>query len=187
MKMNSNRNILLVTTTVCLLLMSVSALSQTRTQTIQEIIPREVQDAIKRLDSKGRIVELNDLEEGLRQQFSEGNIERHPAYISADFDGNGLQDYAVLLRSEISGKAIVRLVVFLKHENGVLKAHTLEKFDDLLDSIFIDIQSPGKVQEYDSNRTIRMQFPGIARRFFEKSAGIYYWDKKRFNYVQTED
>ena len=92
-----------------------------------------------------------------------------------------------MLRSEKLGRPIVRLVVLLQVGKGKFKAQTLEESQDFLESIFIDIHLPGRVQEHDSDRAITLKLPGIERRFFEKSAGIFYWDKKRFQYIVTED
>jgi len=163
------------------------ATSEAEEQEKQQIVPDAVQVAIERFFPGSTLVVLNDLEEGLRQEFADGYPERNPAFISSDFDGNGHLDYALLLRGKKSGRAIVILAVLLQAPKGKFKAMSLEAINEFLESVFIRVRAPGKVQEHDSKKAIIIRVPGIERSFFEKSAGVFYWDEGRFRFVATAD
>jgi len=161
--------------------------SEAEAQERQTIVPDAVQVAIERFYPGSTLVVLNDLEEGLRQEFADGYPGRNPAFISSDFDGNGRLDYALLLLGKKSGRAIVRLVVLLHAPKGKFKAMSLEEISEFLESVFIRVRAPGKVQEHDSKKIIITRVPGIERSFFEKSAGVFYWDGRRFRFVAAAD
>ncbi len=140
----------------------------------------------------------------------------HPGWVTADFNGDGLSDHAVLFevpsKEEPTGMGKgydFNLVVLWQEKPGVYKTQLLRRIfensiygsppdfatptlKELMTTwIYIEKQSPGKLRESPvvGNRTVILQNPGIELVYCEKSSSVFYWDKKanRFEELVTSD
>ncbi len=135
---------------------------------------------------KERIVESNDIDSKSCQVAS------HPGWIEADFNGDGLRDYAVLLKGSVKQKKEwhgrelqlmeVKLVAFVQEAaRGRFRSIVLDSFEEYYPlGVDIDIQPKGWIREPPSigHKAVELKNPGILQYFCEKSASVFYWDKK---------
>ena len=96
--------------------------------------------------------------------------------ITADFDGNELHDYAVILEGEI-------FVVFRQISKGEFKPYELRKKDWVGD--FINEIKPNTVlKQYDSSHSIELKYSAIIVTYYLKSSVAYYWDDETLNFKE---
>ncbi len=101
--------------------------------------------------------------------------------ITSDLNGNGLQDYAVILEGEI-------FVLFIQKSKGKFERHELLNAKWVGDYIS-EIKPKTKIIEFDSNKSLFFEYSVIELHYFMKSTVAYYWDKdlKRFEKIWTGD
>jgi len=151
--------------------------------------PEEMEIIIKKDCSDCRIVQLRDLYEDLQKYFQEKFPKSHPGFLHGDFNGDGIMDYAILIRFKSTKKTIEKFIVLLGKENNSFNQINIDQWDDelYLNNLYLRIAKPGKIKEFDSSRIIKLNLTGIELKLFESASQIYYWDKGKFNIVQTED
>jgi len=127
----------------------------------------------------------------------------HPARVRGDFDGNGVEDWALHLRSErpigtrvTDGRTWTmyahRFVVLLGRPQGGFDAVTITLGQQSLPfGLMLEVQPPGPVKEVEGgdDRRIVLRHPGVIEIYCGKAASTYYWDPRarRFDYLVTGD
>src|SRR5437870_809742 len=139
----------------------------------------------------------------------------HPGWVTADFNGDGRYDHAVLItvpsKEETTrlGKGYdFDLVVLWQEKPGVYRTELISRLwenasygspPDFLPTtkkrlttwVYIEKESPGKIQDSGAvgNRTVILQNSGIRIVYCEESSSVFYWDKKvnRFEELVTSD
>ncbi len=91
-----------------------------------------------------------------------------PTLITADFDGNELHDYAVILEGQI-------LVIFRQISKGEFKPYELRRQDWVGDFIH-EIKPNTILKQYDSFHSIQLKYSAIVVIYYLKSSVAYYWD-----------
>ncbi len=147
--------------------------------------------AIKAIRPDARLLEKSELDEGAC-----GRGRPQPGIVEADFDGNGVKDYATLLvvgdprktEKELNGKQWQRfelwLVVFMGQSDGQFKPVTLDKMQGWIPSSRgLRLQKAGSSRLADSRRRVWLRHPGFALYACEQYAVIYYWSGSRFEMV----
>jgi len=133
------------------------------------------------------LVQLKDLNEDVQEYFSEKYPNSHPGCIKEDFDGDGVVDYALLLRTNIKGRIIERLVV-LKGENGKkFIPIDLDESDERIGDSFLRLIPAGRVEKCDRTETVTIDHPGFEIVLFEAASRVYFWKEGKFNFIQTSD
>ena len=90
--------------------------------------------------------------------------------ITADFDGNDLHDYAVILEGEI-------FVIFRQISKGEFEPYELRRKDWVGD--FIDEVKPNTIlNQYDTSHSIKLKYSAITVIYYLKSSVAYYWDEE---------
>jgi hypothetical protein len=133
-------------------------------------------------------------------------IPESPGLIRADFNGDGLDDYAALLK--IGGSEQRRLwegktwtlievwfVVFLGQREEGFRSIVLEKLEQYIPvMVVLDLQKPGLVREYaeieyEKRKIIQLKRMSISRLRCGRSEAIFYWDdaRNRFRMVTVSD
>ena len=109
-----------------------------------------------------------------------------PNTVRADFNGDSLDDYALLLKMKETGKvskwegrelrqADLALAIFLADKAGSFHARVVREFLNYLPAaVALDLQPAGKVRHRDTNQTVTLKSPGVTLSFCEKSATTYY-------------
>lgn len=133
------------------------------------------------------LVELRDLNEDVQEYFIEKYPNSHPGCIKEDFDGDGLVDYALLLRTNIKGRIIERLVV-LKGKNGKeFIPIDLDEFYGRIGDFFLRPIPVSKVEKCDRTEIVTLDRPGFEIVLFEAASRVYFWKGGKFNFIQTSD
>jgi hypothetical protein len=133
------------------------------------------------------LVQFKDLNEDVREYFAEKYPNSHPGCIKGDFDGDGLIDYALLLRTNIKGRIIEKLVV-LKGENGKkFILIDLDESDKRVGDSFLRHIPAGRVEKCDRTETVTIDRPGFEIVLFEAASRVYFWKEGKFSFIQTSD
>jgi len=115
-----------------------------------------------------------------------------PWSISADFNGDGVTDFAGLLKNS-SGK--IELVVFYSELNEIRHKILMKGIKTKTNSISIAVimKPPGKVEGFPfvgidpKDLVVELKYPGIHQIFFESSAVLFYWEQGGFKEIWTAD
>jgi hypothetical protein len=144
-------------------------------------LPPALADAIKRLDPAARVVSADEVVE---ERCDAG--QRREQIFRADFDGDGRQDYAALLRiGEPAGKPgeVLRTVplwgvVFLAKRNGRYRHFILFKDDDAMfpSRRVLWVQRPGPVRHgAHPERVLTLKLPAVGSMLCGSTAKVFYW------------
>jgi hypothetical protein len=147
-------------------------------------LPAELATAIKRLNSAAAVVTADEV-------FGDrcGAEHRRDQIIRADFDGDGRQDYALLLRiGEPSGDPAQALrtvqlwgVVFLAKRDGRYRPFILfQEVDAMFPSRqVLWVQPPGRVRHgAHPERVLTLTLPGVGSMLCEGTARVFYWTSR---------
>jgi hypothetical protein len=157
----------------------------------------ELEAAVKRLNPTAVIVGPQEIDAG-----SCGDSGR--TVIRGDFDGDGSDDYAALVRlgavreltdphrSWISwAGADVWLVAFLSSRAGGFRPIILGRFprSSFPLSLTLWLQEPGGVKSWDESRGILLKMPGVGLAWCEKASQVFYWSSRarQFKEIVTGD
>ena len=139
-----------------------------------------LQAAIKRLSPTARVLQANEID----MQECE-SVPKAPGVVKADFNGDGLEDAAVLLKVSVAkevkiweGKqyreAKLMFVIFLNDGKGGYTTLKRENYENLLPAmLFLDVIPPGKVRDIDTGKDVVLRNPGVMLTFCGKSAVAY--------------
>ena len=126
------------------------------------------------------IVSVENLNTVIQETFLNAEEEALPGFVVADFNGDGVADYAALLRFPRKAGFGEWLVVFIGARGGGFQLRLLEKYDGFRDDVYIRIEPPGHMNASGSLRIVNLRAPAIARIHPERPPTIFYWDKGRF-------
>ena len=132
------------------------------------------------------IVSVENVNPVIRERFL-NTEEAVPGLVTADFNGDGVADYAALLRFPKKAGFGEWLVVFIGASGGSFQLRLLEKYDGFRDDVYITIEPPGQVSASGSLRIVNLRAPAIARIHPERPPTIFYWEKGRFQRLRMPD
>jgi hypothetical protein len=158
---------------------------------------KELLDAIAREFPRSTIVQPSDID-----PVNCGQLKAHPGLGEGDFNGDGRNDYAVLLKGRVKGEKEwqgrvlqlmeVDFVIFLREASGQLRSIRIEHLENYHPfTVGIAIMKPGLVRESPvvGNSTVRLLHPGILMYLCGRSAAVFYWDRNTnsFDSITTID
>jgi hypothetical protein len=126
------------------------------------------------------IVSLENLSAVSRERILNAVGAAPPGFIVADFNGDGVADYAALLRFPKKASLGEWLVAFMGAKDGRFQLRLLEKYDGFRDDVYITIEPPGEVKPSNSSRPVKLRAFGIARIHPDRPATVFYWEKGGF-------
>jgi len=112
-------------------------------------------------------------------------VPRTPGLVKADFNGDGFEDAAVLLKTHVASEvktwegqtyreANLVFVIFLSDGKGGYLTPTQDKYKNLIPAmLFLDVIPPGKVRDIEAGKDVVLQNPGVMLTFCGKSAAAY--------------
>jgi len=152
-------------------------------------ISHKIESLIKINYPKCKLLQMTDLNQDLQDYFVHNFPNSSPGYVASDFNGDGKLDYAALLICLEKKKSTIRFVVFMARKDDSYSCLKIHKWSEklYLSNLYLNIVKPGKIQEWDSERIITIEHPGIALVLFEAASRVYYWKRGQFNYIQTSD
>ena len=144
-------------------------------------MPAALAEAISRLHPAAQVVRADEI---LEERC--GAVHRREQIFRADFNGDGRQDYAVLLRvGEPAGKPEEKLrtaplwgVVFLAKRDGRYRPFILFKDDDAMipSRRALWIEPPGPVRHgAHPERVLTLKRPAVGSMLCEGTAKVFYW------------
>jgi hypothetical protein len=111
------------------------------------------------------VVGPGELSPDLREYFAQKYRGSRPGCVEEDFDGDGTQDYALLLRKKTGRAVVERLVVLRGKSDGSFIPLTLETLKDRLGNFYIRAVAPGRIRKsaVDSGKeeTITLKRPAL--------------------------
>ena len=144
-------------------------------------VPENLAGAISKVTPGSTIVNAKEVDATACQPVGDS-----PGLVHADFNGDGRQDYAVLLKTSVSKKETVwqgkslrearfSFVLFLDDGTGGYRARVVRRYADFVPTaVVIDPQPAGKVRHRETHKHIRVPNPAVMLSFCEKSATTYY-------------
>jgi hypothetical protein len=157
-------------------------------------LPETLAAAIKKTSPGATIVSVKEVDSTSCQSVGDS-----PGLVRADLNGDGRQDYAVLLKTKVSkeetiweGKTLheaqFALMLFLADRDGGFRARTLHRYADFVPTaVVINLQPPGVVRNRETHRTVRVQHPGVTLIYCEKSATTYYLADDKVHSIPIAD
>jgi hypothetical protein len=156
--------------------------------------PAELRRALERFHAGATIVASEDMDGTACAPLGES-----PGLVAADLNGDGRQDYGVLLRLKYTGKetrwqgtllreAQFSFVIFIGQGDGEFRTRVVRRYtDDIPTSVTIGLREPGVIRHRITGKDIRLARPGIMMSFCEKSATIYYLDGDKLRSIPFSD
>jgi hypothetical protein len=147
----------------------------------QSVLPNSLTAAIKTVASAAVIVEPQDVDAAACQPVGES-----PGLLRADFNGDGRDDYAVLLKMKETGKekrwdgrtlreARFSFVLFLDDGSGGYRPRVIRQYTDFMPTaVVLDLQPAGNVRHRETRKNVHIPNAGVMLSFCEKSAKTYY-------------
>ncbi len=116
-----------------------------------------------------------------------------PNLISGDFDGDGHEDYALLIEHTNftePGKTfthVLEKLVFLKRGTD-FKRFELEKYTPANSIVYMTLAKKGeKSREFESGKEFVYDNDSISISYLEKASGTYIYENEKFRYVTESD
>jgi hypothetical protein len=136
-----------------------------------------------------RLLELKDLDGDLQKYISLGNSSAHPGFVNADFDGNGTEDYAVLLICGKGKHQTIQFAVFMANKNNSYSCIKINKWNEelYLKNLYLDYVKRGNITETETERVVKIINDGVSLNLFEAASQVYYWKNGNFSHIQTSD
>lgn len=163
-------------------------------QSMVEPIPESLAGAIRKLYPSATIVSAKEVDATSCQPV--GNS---PGLIRADFNGDGQQDYAVLLKIRVNKKETIwegkslrearfAFVIFLDDGAGGFRPRVIRRYDDFVPTaVVIDLQPAGKIRHRETHKDVQVPMPAVVLSFCEKSATAYYLVDDKFRLIPIAD
>lgn len=118
---------------------------------------------------------------------------RSPTVIHADFDGNGVADYAVLVRELASPSPDEVFAVLMGHGQGQYSAAMKAFFGGLLSDVYLGYIPAGEeltpaAGTGKAGPAVRLARPAVRLIYHRRAADAFYWDEAnlRFDSVPLE-
>src|SRR5258705_7150681 len=150
-------------------------------------------DSVLELFPGYQVLTLQERDPNLKAYVVQHFQKANPSVVHADFDGDGHQDYALLLKNDKLGKTI--LVVALCPADGQCKSvYNLDVSADASSVYIRPVPIGSRVSQTDAIPTSdhspgRLKSAGIRLRYYEQAEVVLCWNSKlkKIEEVQTGD
>ena len=133
------------------------------------------------------LVSINDLDPAVGRLAEQdpvyGDPGRSPAMIRADFDGNGVADYALLVREEAGAEPDEIFAVLMGQGHGRYNRAAQAFFGVMLDGVYLGYAPAGAVLPPAPGSTVvrepvTLAHPAVKLIYLNSAANAFYWDAK---------
>jgi len=146
----------------------------------ESVIPEALSAAMKKIAPGASLVTASDVD-----QTACAPVGQSPGLVRADFDGDGRDDYAALLKKETGkektweGRALrearFAFVLFMDDGGGAYKPRVVRRYADFVPTaVVLDLQPAGDVRHRETRKNVKLSNPGVMLSFCEKSATTYF-------------
>ncbi len=152
-------------------------------------LPSSIQKSINQLYPSTRLLEMKDMD-----LISCGTLTEQPGIVQADFDGNGIVDYAILLISTKVKREYTdrneRILYLVDTFFVVFQGRREDQYEPILietretwlpSSVGLAMARPGRFKTWDSSKTLELKNPAIERYICEQQAAVFYWDTDKYS------
>jgi hypothetical protein len=152
----------------------------------------KLDDAIRTYHSKARLVSSGDVDQSCEENNS-------PGLVWGDFNGDGAVDVAALLmigdiferKNAHYMEVKLSLVAFInkngKYESFPIDLSKMSESDSFSYPLNFQIwrEKKGNLREFEGPEIIDMKNDGFAFVHCESSTNVFYWDGKKFNFINV--
>ncbi len=133
------------------------------------------------------LVPVDDLDPAVRRLAGQdpvyGDPGRSPSMIRADFDGNGIDDYAVLVHEESTAEPDEIFAVLMGQGRGRYQRAAQAFFGVMLDGVYLGYAPAGAVLSPAPGSTVAREpvtlaNPAVKLIYLDAAASAFYWDAK---------
>ena len=108
-------------------------------------------------------------------------VDRTPTVIRADFDGNGVADYALLVRADTSDEPDEVFAVLLGQGKGAYSRAAQAFFGGVVGQVYLGYAPAGSVlvparHSTVAREAVTLTLPAVKLIYYESSADAFYWD-----------
>jgi hypothetical protein len=164
------------------MLAALSTLPDARRTSGSTRLPSSIQHSLDRRFGKWAYNETSD---DVRKWFSDTKHGANPNLIAADFDGDGVRDYAVQIVTGPSGMAVRRVLVYLQRGKGY-RHWTLATGEPDAELFLLRMRRGTKDYSYTRQRHFRYRLDTIGL-FSEKGGYSYFYRNGKFVPEITSD
>jgi hypothetical protein len=144
-------------------------------------LPEALASAISNISTNSSVVGAEDVDPSACRPVGE-----KPGLVQADFNGDGRDDYAVLLKTKETDKkttwqgtelreAEFAFAFLLDDASGGYKQMIVRRYSDFVPTgVVLDLQAPGDVHDRETHKDIQIFNPSVILSFCEKSATAYF-------------
>lgn len=110
-----------------------------------------------------------------------GDPERSPSVIHADFDGNGIGDYAILIRELAPQAPDEVFAVLMGLGDGRYRVAMKAFFGNLMDEVYLGYVPVGGqlvpvAGSGDPGEPVRLDHPAVTLTYFGRATDAFYWN-----------
>lgn len=157
-------------------------------------VPESLAGAINKASPDATIVDAKEVDATSCRPVGDS-----PGLVRADFNGDGRQDYAVLLKTKVSNEETIwqgktlreawfALMLFLDDGHGGFRARILHRYADFVPTaVVINLQPAGTVRNRETHQTVRVPHAAVTLTFCEKSATTYYLAGNKIQSIPIAD
>jgi hypothetical protein len=160
---------------------------QNATTSCATAIPPALRKELSRQLPAVHPVEEADLHPDLRKWWRANGEYECPGVVVADFNGDGLVDFGLLLADGDGHVTKNLLVAALQRPKQKWEIVALASFGERAGNFFIRVAAPGTYTEWDKSRAIKASSWSLESVLFESSTQVFIWKDGKFVTVNLSD
>lgn len=157
-------------------------------------IPETLSAAIQKAASGAALVTAHEVD-----ATACAPVGQAPGLVRGDFNGDGRDDYAALLKTKETGKETIwegkklrearfSFALFLDDGSGGYKPRVIRRYTDFIPTaVVLDLQPAGNVRHRETHKNVKLSNPGVTLSFCEKSATTYFMAAGRIRSIPIAD
>ncbi len=153
-------------------------------------LPAPISELLKSKFAQWRPKQVSDMEADDQQLWLKGpNAKGCPGIAIGHFESADSLSYALLLVPQSNPSGGHKIVVFSKDAtNDVYTSRLLDHAEThSYSGLVISKAEPGKYEDWEGKKSIRIKLDGLYVEWMEKGAQLYYWRVGRYQKLQVSD
>jgi len=139
-----------------------------------------------------KILSPTDLNEGLQSYLIKSLGHQTPGIVPTDLTGDGIKDYAVLLRcknKKAPNRVTEKFAILVGKGNNKYDWNFIAKWEDKLslDNLYLTLIEPSTLKDVNDGKEVQLTNAGVELNLFEAAARVYYFENGKIKFVQVSD